>query len=97
MHAARRHEPRAERDALRRIVVAGDGEHRNVPPGQLGKERIEKLDRLGARHGAVVNIARKQHRIRRFFVRQAENFIENVCLIFHQGKLVHTSSEMEIG
>ena len=97
MHAARRHEPRAERYALRRIVVAGDGEHRNVPPGQLGKERIEKLDRLGARHGAVVNIARDHDRVGVLVVRPAEDLFENIFLIIDQGKLIDTSPEMEIG
>ena len=97
MHAARRHKPRAERDALRRIVVAGDGEHRNVPPGQLGKKRIEKLDRLGARHGAVVNIARDHDRVGALLVRPAEDLFENVFLVIDQGKLIDTSPEMEIG
>ena len=97
MHAARRHEPRAERYALRRIMVAGDGEHRNAPPGQLGKERIEKLDRLGARHSAVVYITCDHNGVGMLLRRQAEELFKYEFLVIDQGKLIHAPSKMQIG
>ena len=97
MHAARRHESRAERYALRRIVVAGYGKHRNVPPGQLGKERIEKLDCLSARHGAVVYIACDHNGAGTLLFRQRQYLFKNESLIVDQGKLIHAPSKMQIG
>ena len=78
-------------------MVAGDGEHRNAPPGQLGKERIEKLDRLGARHSAVVYITCDHNGVGMLLRRQAEELFKYEFLVIDQGKLIHAPSKMQIG
>ena len=97
INPARRHKIRAKRDTLGGIVVAGDGKHRDVPLRECAEKTVEKLDRLGARHGAVVYIARDHNGVGMLLLRQAEDFLENEFLVVDQGKLIYTSSEMQVG
>ena len=45
------------------IVVARDGEHRQLPAGKLGEEPVQQADCLGRRHGFVVQVTGQQHGI----------------------------------
>ena len=97
MHAARRHEIRAERDTLGRIMVAGDGKHRDAPLCQCAEKAVEKLDCLGARHSAVVYITCDHNGVGMLLCRQAEELFKYEFLVIDQGKLIHAPSKMQIG
>ena len=96
-NGARRHEIRAERDTLGRIMVAGDGKHRDAPLCQCAEKAVEKLDCLGARHSAVVYITCDHNGVGMLLRRQAEELFKYEFLVIDQGKLIHAPSKMQIG
>ena len=52
------------------IVVAADGEHRQLLRRQLGKEPVQQPHRFGRRNGLVVKVACQQHAVHRGLIQQ---------------------------
>ena len=68
MDAAGVHEPPAESNALRGIVVAADDKDLGSQPGEPHQEIVEQLHRLRRRHGFVVDVPGNQDGIRGFLL-----------------------------
>ena len=95
--AAAVHDPPAEGEPLRRVVVAADEQHWHAARAQLGQKSVEQLDGLGRRHGLVVHVARNQHAVRPLIVQNGEDLPQNICLIFQHRKAVDPLAEMQVG
>ena len=73
VHAALFHEPPAESDTLRRIVVPAQYERAHFSRGKFHQKIVKHRDRLGTRHRLVVNVTRNQHRIGLLAVHSLQN------------------------
>ena len=95
VHAALFHEAAAERDALRRIVVAAEQEHLREG-GEAHEKIVEERDGLRGRGGLVVEIAAQQRGVRRFLARDPQDFAQNIGLILEQRTLVEPLAEVQV-
>ena len=96
VYSAGVHDPVAEGDALRRIVVAAY--HYHSLPGLLKpcKEIVEEADRLLGGHGAVKDIPGDEADIGLFALRGLHNFCEHDFLVLKQGTLIDADSQMQV-
>ena len=88
---------RAEGDAVRRVVVAADGEYRKLARRQLGQKPVQQAHGLGGRHGLIVEVARQQHTVHGLAVQQGKDLFQNVPLVVQHGELAHPLAEVQIG
>ena len=95
--AAAAHDPPAEGEPLRRVVVAADEQHWHAARAQLGQKSVEQLDGLGRRHGLVVYVACDQHAVRPLVVQDRENLTQDICLILQHRKAVDPLAEVQVG
>ena len=89
MHAAPRHQPAAERDALRGVVVAADDERVRHTVRQLHQKIVQQRDRFGRRDGLVVHVARDEHAVRPVGIRILHHLRQHGALIGNHRKSVH--------
>ena len=95
--AASVQEPPAEGDPFRRIVVAADDQHGDLPARQLRQEVVKQPDRLHAGDRTVVDVPGDHDRIRPFAFGCADQAVKDAALLFDHGKLVDALAEVQIG
>ena len=88
---------RTKGDAVRRVVVAADGEYRKLARRQLGQKPVQQTHGFGGRHGLIVEVARQQHAVHGRLVQQGQDFFQNVPLVVQHGELAHPLAEVQIG
>ena len=57
MHPRPLHQPGAEGQPLRGVVVAADDQHGQLPPGQTAEEAVKQGHRLGRGHALVIHLS----------------------------------------
>ena len=63
------HQPGAEGNPFRRIMIAGYGKHRLSPVCKLREKPVQHLYGFRRRHRLVVNVSRNEHRVYMFTLR----------------------------
>ena len=97
VHPAVLQQGRAEGDAVGGVVVAADGEHRQLPLSQPGEEPVQQAHGLGRGNGLIVEVARQQHTVHGRAVQQGEDLFQNVPLVVQHGELAHPLAQMQVG
>ena len=97
VHPAALQQSRAEGDAVGGVVVAADGEHRQLPLSQLGEEPVQQAHGFGRGNGLIVEVARQQHTVHGLAVQQGEDLFQNVPLVVQHGELAHPLAQMQVG
>ena len=97
VHPAVLQQGRAEGDAVGGVVVAADGEHRQLPLSQLGEEPVQQAHGFGRGNGLIVEVARQQHTVHGLAVQQGEDLFQNVPLVVQHGELAHPLAQMQVG
>ena len=97
VHPAVLQQGSAEGDAVGGVVVAADGEHRQLPLSQLGEEPVQQAHGLGRGNGLIVEVARQQHTVHGRAVQQGEDLFQNVPLVVQHGELAHPLAQMQVG
>ena len=95
-HAGALHQARAEAQPLGGVVVAADDDDAHPALRELHEKVVKKPHGLRRRRGAVIDVARDQHGVRRFGVDHGENSVENADLIVQHRKAAHALAEVEI-
>ena len=95
-NAAALHEPAAEGEPLRAVVVAADRQDPVPCPGEPHQEAVEKADCLCGRDGPVVDVPRDQHRVGLFLVRDVRDPPQDVGLILDHTVLVHPLAQVKV-
>ncbi|SPD66579.1 protein of unknown function (plasmid) [Cupriavidus taiwanensis] len=94
----RAHQARAEFQPLRAVVVARDHHYRHAGIDHDAAEHVvEQGHRLGRRHGAVIDVAGNQHRIRALVADQFDKLVEEMGLVFQQAAGMEEAAEMPVG
>ena len=86
-----------ERDPLGGVVVAADGEDRQLPVGQLGEEPVQQTNGFGGGHGFVVEVARQQNSIHGAGVEERQDLLQNIPLVVQHGELADPLAEVQVG
>ena len=98
MQALRRHDARAERQALGAVVVPGGHDHRDFQAQQqLRQHIVEEPDRLGRRDRPVVDIPRHDDRVHPGVARHLDELAQHVVLVLRQVDLVEQTPEVPVG
>ena len=97
VHPAVLQQGSAEGDAVGGVVVAADGEHRQLPLSQLGEEPVQQAHGFGRGNGLIVEVARQQHTVHGRAVQQGEDLFQNVPLVVQHGELAHPLAQMQVG
>ena len=97
VHTAVLQQGRAEGDAVGGVVVAADGEHRQLPLSQPGEEPVQQAHGFGRGNGLIVEVARQQHTVHGRAVQQGEDLFQNVPLVVQHGELAHPLAQMQVG
>ena len=91
------HEPSAEGQALRGIVVAADEEDLEVPPSQPDQKVVQQGHRLGGGHRLVVDVPGDEHGVRRLPIHDPEDLVENIPLVLQHGVLIDPLAQVQVG
>ena len=97
VHPAVLQQGRAKGDAVGGVVVAADGEHRQLPLSQLGEEPVQQAHGFGRGNGLIVEVARQQHTVHGRFIQQGKDLFQNVPLVVQHGELAHPLAQMQVG
>ena len=84
----------AERDPLGGVVVAADGEDRQLPVGQFGEEPVQQTDGFGGGHRLVVEVACQQNSIHGVGVEERQDLLQNIPLVVQHGELADPLAEV---
>ena len=88
---------RADRDALRPVVVAGNHDGRHLPRVECVEQRVEQRDGLGGGDRPVVEVAGDQHAVRLVPVDGGQKIFEKeVALVLDQAAPVQEPAEMQV-
>ena len=88
MDAAALHQPPAEGEAFRGVVVAADEEHLITALRKTHQEIIQQRHRLGGRHRFVVDVPGDQNAVRTLLLDDLQDLGQDMLLILQHGKLV---------
>ena len=86
-----------ERDPFGGVVIAADGEDRQLPVGQFGEEPVQQTDGFGRGHGFVVEVARQQNSIHGAGVEERQDLLQNIPLVVQHGELADPLAEVQVG
>jgi hypothetical protein len=90
-------DPAPEADALGAVVVSGNQNHGDVALNyQVGKDSIEKGDRLRRGNRAVIDVAGDEDDVDLFLLRKRDQLVQNMLLVHEEGLSVKITAKMPI-
>ena len=96
MNAGTFHQPAAESQPFRTVMVATDGIYLHLQLRQPAQKFVKQSNRFRRRNTFVVNITAEQDGICFFFLDDAKDLLQNVCLILHHGDFVDPLSDVQV-
>ena len=87
----------AEGQPLRRVMVAADDQHREVPLRQTAEKIVQQGHSLRGGNGLVVDIACNQNSVGMLAVNDFDDLRQNEFLILDHGNLIDPFADVQVG
>ena len=78
------------------VVVAGHGQHRDMPRDKLGQEPVQQRAGGRRRHGGVVDVTGQHDRLDAVFVADGKHLLQNKALILQHIKPIDPLAKVQV-
>ena len=97
MHPRPLHQPGAEGQPLRGVVVAADDQHGQLPPGQTAEKAVKQGHRLGRGHAFVIHVPGDEQGVRPLPVHDLQGPVQDIGLVLQHRDLADPLAQVQVG